>query len=456
MNAWGNETTRAALALLALLRSEPSRLDVEVALTARAAVLDSVALVLGDLVPRTREAKTRIRPHVPLHLLERDPVGALAAVLHRRVAPSFDRSPSQLLEAAHPTGSTTDLWAAAGRQALIAGRAWRGPEVRPIGGEEAWWSVAQVSALAEAVAVLDMDVTKACADRPHATRIIDATAGLRFAARATLDLAQQGERTLASVESEGRPPTRPTPDRALRAAGVDTSGSNVPRLAGRLASTLELNPELTPRHVRLTARVMRDLCILTARSAVDPTGANLRAELGDVARALHGVAREDRGERPLGPVSCRAFELALHDLHGAVVKAVTARTTFDPEDATRLARRLPGLVDGLARCTRAEIEGGRWATPDRRHGPHLLYAIASTTVPAKKPRILGHIEEAEAAARTLADRLPDPARRDLGLPPGSATADLAACSRGREVRRPPVAPYAADPALQRWDGLSQI
>lgn len=422
MNAWTRETIRTALALGEILQAEPSPIDLDVALIARAAVLDGVALVMGDIVPRTRHGLVGNGRLVPLGLVEQDPVRALGLVLRGREQPAFTRSPSELLDAATPVGTPTDFWAAAGRHALLAARAWQGVSAATLSPDAAWKAVGEAAALAEAIAMLDTSLLRVGAHRPDLSRTIGATAGLRLAARETQTLAELG----GAARTRTAEPTSPAPQQVnLRpASGVGTlpqgkgrDGPDLSRQMGRLTAVLHNDAtELTPSHVRICARVGRDLAILSARSAVAPDGHDLRVELGDLARALHTAAEADRGEVALVVAPSRAVELQLRDLHIATMAALSRRVAPDGPEATRIAGRLPDLVGVLAEKTGTEVDARRWAAPDRREGAELAYALASRTEPERRPAVVGLLGKAVTAgdalrARVTAEGSPHPGGR---------------------------------------------
>ena len=144
VTGWDHEFTRVAAALAALAgRSVRADVDLDVAVTARAAVLDLSAAVLAEVAPRTRHVVSTYggRP-VPLHLVERDPIAAFGLVLVGRARPHLDRSPSELLDPPRPCAPATAAWAAAGRHALLGSRAlWTGTPW-DLTGDQAWQTVA--------------------------------------------------------------------------------------------------------------------------------------------------------------------------------------------------------------------------------------------------------------------------------------------------------------------------
>jgi hypothetical protein len=401
VTTWDHEIARVAGDLTALVaRAQRGVVDLDVAVTARAAVLDGAAAVLGDVVPRTRhESSTTRTRHVTLHQLERDPLGALGFVLRRRVRPELERSPSELLDASGPWNAATTAWASAGRHALLAARAWWRSPCRELSGEQAWEAVGTVAAIAEAIAVLDVDLAdRNAGGRPEIDRILASGAGLRIAARETLSLARSGPDP--GPVSAPEPAVRVvTPAEAM--CPVARGGAAISSGLGRLTGMLKDADSLTPQHVRTCARLGRDLAVMTVRDG--GPGAH-REVLGDLARALHCVAHSDRGERAILPSSCRALEVQLLDLHQAT-RALLGRPAgaMDASEADRVQQRLPVLVAALSVTTEQQVAEGRWAVPARNEGDHFPFTMAARTGPCE-PAILQPMRQATTAAEALSDR----------------------------------------------------
>lgn len=159
-----------------------------------------------------------------------------------------------------------------------------------------------------------------------------------------------------------------------------------------------------PNHIRAGAEITRNLAVIAAHGAADSNGVDLRAELADLARALHAVTRSSRGEFSVQPVRPRVLELQLQDLHVSAKLALATRHDFGTADATRLARRLPDLVDALASRTHAQISNLRWAMPDRRENVVLPYAFASTNEPGLTSALMAPLTESTASAASLRER----------------------------------------------------
>ncbi|MGQ0631614.1 MAG: hypothetical protein ACT4P1_11260 [Sporichthyaceae bacterium] len=455
MRLWQREVALAAQALASLLTRGPSEVDLDVVVTARAAVLDHVAHVLGDLVPRTRPDRPRIRHYaVPLARVEADPIGGLALVLQGRGRPHMERSPSELFDNRRPVGPSTADWVEVGRRALLAGRCWGGPTVGNLEPDVAWDVLTEIAGLAEAIAVLDTDLGAVAGQRPDVHALVAATAGLRVAARETLALAApNGDASQPAVaEASSAPIVTPAAGIAARAS----RNSTLARDTRRLTILLDQSTEVTPHHSRACAQVSRDLCILAAGTASSVTGGDLRQELGDVARALHAAATRDRGEFALNPVAAPALELQLRDLHASTRLAFATGVTLDPVDANRLARRLPDLVEILADKALAQVEHGHWAVPDRSEGATLPYAFASTSDAGLTPPMLPALRQAAGAADVLRHQVAHSASATAANPAlSAAVGTLSPVVQERAVANRRPAHPAQSPTRRLGTGISR-
>jgi hypothetical protein len=123
------------------------------------------------------------------------------------------------------------------------------------------------------------------------------------------------------------------------------------------------------------------------------------------------------------------LELQFRDLRSKVTFALASGHGLDANGATKLARRLPALVETLARQTETQVADGRWAIPNRREGDTLPYALASISNPADFPAMLAPLTEARTAAETLRVSL------NSLLPPSSLAVTLARLPERRGPQR---------------------
>jgi hypothetical protein len=457
VSEWQREVALTAQALSCLLTSGPGDVvDLDVAATARAAVLEHVARVLGDLVPRAQLGRPLVRPYlVPLAQVVADPVGGLGLMLQGRGRPHSDRSPSELLDNSRPVGPSTAGWIDVGCHALLADRSWHSTAglLEP---EAAWHALAEISALAEAIGVLDSGLDAVAGQRPDVQALLTATAGLRIAAREVVTLAAPSRAVRPGPAEGAENLSAPVVTPAAGIAGRAARSSTLFRDTRRLTILLDETAELTPHHIRACAQVTRDLCVLAAGNATGVTGPDLRRELGDVARALHTATIRGRGEFSLDPVTTPRLELQLRDLHASTKLAFATGITPSPEDANRLARRLPDLVEVLANKTHAQIDHASWALPDRREDATLPYAFASCSDPELTPPMLSALQQAAAAADVLRDQVAHSAAGKAANPAlAAAVGTLRDVVQKRGVPGRPAAHPAESPSRRHGTGVSR-
>lgn len=437
--SWQRAAVHVADALAEALDHDQSGVDIDVALCARAAMLDHVSTVLADLAPRTSTRHVSEGAHfVPVALVETDPLDALGRVLHGRTRLALDRAPSELLDVRRSVDEVTGLWVQAGRFALVADQCWWRSRERRAGGERARHVVGELACLAYAVAVLDRGLLAAAPGRSDVRVSVGSTAGLRVAAHEVIALSATGESSAPS------PPVRDAA--ALTEALADRAGraSSPSRHLRRLTGLLVCADELTPHQIRACAVVARDLTVLAAADAIDPAGAELRVELGALAQALHAAARADAGEFAICPRDQPALTLQLGELRVMTAAAFAARAAAGTGEATRIARRLPTLVDVLRAKANAQVELSRWAVPHRAEDAQLPYAFASHTDPLCRPPMLEAFETASAVAREVEARSASPMaatrlRAAMGIRPPAVRRPLhlgrAAHARGQVGQR---------------------
>jgi hypothetical protein len=397
-------------------------LDIEVAVTARAAVLAGAAAVLRDLLPSApglRDTDLDL-----LAMAERDPVRAFGVVLHNRGRPQVSRPPSELLDAALGRSATSCRWAAAGREALQADRIWSAL-MQPLEDDQAWHALAQVAAVAELIGTLDPALTKLAsqASRPDLVGYLDRSAGLRIAAREV--------RTLTAGFGDGRAATNPRagvggpePRRIV----VPTDGHTANVALRRLTMLVKDAPTLGPQQVRSIATLGRDLSILAATAgATTASGEPAREHLGALATDLQRVVAGRHGEATLIEHTGLALEHQIRELARYTRAALAGRADRPAaEEASQLASRLPRLLTILGHRAWEQVERRDWAIPDRSERSHLHYAIATAHNPDRAPRMLLQLDRAIAAAQEL--RIPPDQRVGAAIRNAAAVAGHARSS----------------------------
>ncbi|WP_293769476.1 hypothetical protein [Sporichthya sp.] len=392
------------------------RIDLDVAVTARAAVLAGAAVVLQDLSAVPRELPTSGRMDM-LAMAERDPVRALAIRLQGRGRPRLTRSPSELLDAAAPGSDVTRRWAAVGRDALWADQMWSAV-VRQLDGEHAWHAVREVAALIELVTACDqaLRTVVVAASRPDLVAYLDCSIGLRLIAREVRSLADAP--TGREPESPTRAISGPEPRRVI----APTDGRSACAAIRRLTTLVKDADVVAPAHVRVVATLGRDLSILAARAgALTADGRPLREGLSELVAELHQVVLGRHGEAVMVECHAPALEHQIRELARYTHAALGGRAPLpDNTEASRIAGRVPRLLGVLAEQTRTQVDHRRWAIPDRSQRTCLRYTIATRQDPDRMPRMLTELERAIAAASEL--RLRNDSRAVPGTPTSTRVA----------------------------------
>ena len=371
--------------------------DIEVAVTARAAVLAGAAAVLRDLLPSVPQLRGSDLDL--LAMAERDPIRAFGVVLHNRGRPQVSRPPSELLDAALGGSPASCRWAGAGREALQADRIWSAL-MQPLEDDQAWHALAQVAAIAELIGTLDPALTRLAtqASRPDLVAYLDRSAGLRIAAREV--------RALTAASGEGRAAVNPrvgVGGPGPRRIVVPTDGHTANVALRRLTVLVKDTPTLGPQQVRSIATLGRDLTILAATAgATTGSGEPGREHLGALATELQRVVAGRHGEATLIEHSGRALEHQVRELARYTRAALADRAPRPAaEEASRLVSRLPRLLTILGHRAWEQVERRDWAIPDRSERSHLHYAIATAHNPDRAPRMLLQLDRAIAAAQEL-------------------------------------------------------
>ncbi|MGQ0631519.1 MAG: hypothetical protein ACT4P1_10785 [Sporichthyaceae bacterium] len=436
MSTWDREIAATAEAFADLLTEPGRRFDIDVAITARAAVLECVSTVLGDIAPRIRQPVWGGRGGPSLALVVADPLRALDEILRHRPRLELARSPSELLDYSRRPRGSTAAWSSAGRHALLASRAWSTDAPHVLPAERAWQVVSEVAALAEAIGQLDPDLVAQAGSRPDVAHVLTRAGGLRLVAREVATLATRGEHGAPHVGPAlaDRPTMRVHPGPIRGASPTSVAELDIAAQTRRLTSLLAAANYLTPPHVRGTAAVARDLTVLAGAHAARSGEGDSSQVLAGLAVHLHAAADSHHGEQAIVGGRNPALELQLRELRQCTRVALAADR--EPAGTSRLVRRLPPLVDLLARQAKIQIVEQRWAIPNRAGGARLPYTYASTLDPLRCPPILTHLQSAGSVAAAL--------RADQVTPSPMPAAAAIACAslrsgfqeRERDGRRP--------------------
>lgn len=379
------------------------------ALVARDAILAAVADPYRDLAGVSNTAVRR----ASLDAAAEHPVALLRFMLDRAPAgfPAQRQSPPETL-----AGRT---WASAGNNASLLQQAWRNtdPETWPTGAEK-WTVLADLSAVIEAVTLLDRHIV------PDASESAALPSGLGVAAREVRRLSLAGE--LPSLAEPRTLPSRPVRVRSLE----DLAGAQV-----RLATLLRRAEHLDPAAMRqVTLAHRQTVGVITwamGRLASDERSSALYTAFASHAGLL--TLSRDRGVASILPGDERpraqALEIAgfTERLHGR------GRITRGDQPAVLAAARSALHVsETLGQTAEAHLGAGRWLMPD---GNSVALIWVRADLQGEPPRTVAILRAAQDHAKQLASLpgLPTPAP-----PPtmnGPASIRLAA-SMATRVRRP--------------------
>jgi hypothetical protein len=329
--------------------------DLDVALTARAGVLELAMVVQRDLTRPAGRSSAAEGSRLEAH-----PVAGLADALQRHPRVPAEAAPSDLLmgEADSDVGRA---WQLIGRHAISAQHHWNTGSLRATG-PQAWAGLADMAAVGSVIAELDADLAASARSLPGRERAAvglagGVTSGLRVAARLVAELAATGPL------SEG-PELLPAGNRGLVTI---TSAGDVPTALEQFATLLRTAGHVRPE--RLALMVVGHL--RTCQAALDamPSAPQdpVRLRLQHHVEALRETTRH-----PVTAASVRAGDTrSLRQMQ--VIRQALASTPSQlladlTADSAQAARLVAGLADGtraLRETADRHIVDGHWLLPDR-------------------------------------------------------------------------------------------
>lgn len=404
--------------------SELDRAGLGTALRARREILGLFREVLTEVAPGGSTPTARTAVGVPTVAdLQVDPVAVLSRAVADHPAPRApwdDTRPSEVFGPGH-----TQPWNEAGRHALLARQGWSGLR-DPFSDAQRWSAVADVAALAQTLAVIDVDLLRAAGRPPTADReLLDALAaasssGLRLAAAEVLQLAEAGD-----LPSWGEPGCFTGP------AGVLVVGSAVSLNQGhaRLPAQIRRAEHLSPPAVGLLlsgqARALATAAL--ALRATDPQRAERAAQLSQQLRVAVPPSRHLAALMPDDPRPVAQTRELLR--HLATVSA--ADQLYHPALAA-IIDRAPVVVQTLASTAQRSMNAGEWLVPDtdEPNRPNAaLWRLARPT--DRPPQLLRTLDAITADNLAAANRPPAPSARSA---PPAARDTLAGITAARAVR----------------------
>lgn len=414
------------------------REGLEEALAARQEVLQLLRTVLYDLrvatvyaVQASEESRPSGLPRPPRSAaaIEADPVAALEATLAAYPAPAGLGVGRGGVGVAGESGAgpTADGWAAVGRHAVLARAAWSEIEPIRVPPLQQWSAVADVAALAQAVAVVDQDLAEAArrmaapAWRPLAAAT---RAGLRTTAESAAALAAGG----------------PLPEWGREAGSLllVRSPADLPAAQQRLVEQLDAAAGLSPRSVVLVAT--GQVRLLAAGAAVlgsEPAHAGRVAEARElqerVSRAVasgHLLAARGQQDDRRPVAQCREMVGVLE-----ARRALSARLPRMERLGAfgAMLDRVPAVLAAVSRQAEHGVRSGQWLVPDVGHRSIATRRWVPVARGGGTPPLCAEL--AAAAARAAAGR-PAPLP-PLAPPPREVLAGISAAYRPRR----PVQPF---------------
>jgi len=347
MSTFGDEISGLGRELVKLL-ADPftpglTKLDLEVAIGSRNDVLLSLVTMYAVVVPpHTRSGRTEIGD------LERHPAAVLAQALNRPRRPFTDvLSPSdrQLHQAAHPSARH---WQQAARHAFLAADHLTGGDTSWLTDPAArWQAVAMLADAAEAIAVLDEDLTRVAAAGGHATyaQQLHATSGtgLRAAAAEVARTARSGV-----LDDRGMSTSRPIPTAHEAVLPLD-------RVEDLAVAQQRVAAQLDPRHGLPGPTALQQIAI-----------GQVRAHLS-VVRILHAAGDGDPQRRADYLEAANACHARAHSLADIAATSDTVASLLGTRGDLRAVQQTGEILRLLTRA-----ETGLTAESGTTLAPHVL------------------------------------------------------------------------------------
>lgn len=410
------------------------------ALIARSATLTLAADVHREVAGIRRHAVGRTVTD-----LENHPVAVLGRVLSEQPRPRPQLAPTDALNATSLTTAGRQ-WGAAARHAILAHHEWLTGLRRAWAPVQAWTALADVAALAEAVTVLDRDLTIAATSLGRG----EDAAELASAAASGLRLTAAQVQTLARAGPLAAWPIDRIPLERGRVHQV-TSTADLPQAQANLVSLLSQTRSLRPEHANQIAIGQARNATTIARTLHELTDRDNGRHIQALADSLDAIARPllAAGDRPqrtasLHPADPRplhqAGELTRHlTRHGSARPTPGDSTPDDISALVSYAGHIRSVVRALTDAAGREVLTGRWLVPSQ--GAATAWTPVALGLP--EPGLLTALRNAipltddvSATANRISGRSNSSTKVPLGTPPREAL--TVALSQAQRVR--PTAP----------------
>ncbi|MFC5382154.1 hypothetical protein [Aquipuribacter nitratireducens] len=398
----------------------------ELTLAGHGALIRLLREVHRDLTARPQRERERLPAAPSIELLERDPVRALGDALERHTVSGGIAVSNVMATRAAP--GTSAAWQSLVKAATLAGHAWRSadPESRPQQ-HQAWSVMADVAALSQAAALLDLDISRAASRMSSALheRLAVSPAELsdRYATAAVEGLRAAGERVLSIAQQGPLPDVGPLRQPVMRPAPL-RHPAHVPDAQAAIAELLNRSSVISPRDFVLAVHAQARLMQHVVRLADDPSVADAaKSHLDTLSRVV---------PRALATVEPRSDTRAL--LQSQAVLSFVSAMQPSHKDAGRvaaaLARSQPALIDALERTALRQLGSGSWLVPNpNERATSVLWVVRTPSATADVPDVVMRLRDTRPTAHgvaTTAGHNPFPA--------GEARAALALARLGQPPR----------------------
>lgn len=362
----------------------------------------SHATTIRLLVDMHRDLTNRAgntRPPAPtLELLETNPVKALGAALERHPA-TPGVALSDVMTTKPPPGSARD-WHDLARASTVAARAWRDaePASRPQR-DQAWSLMADVGAVSEGLAVLDLDISRAATRlTERGQELLGVSAGVlseRYGSAAVQGLRAAGERTRTLANHGPLPDVAPLREPISCAAAVRFP-AHVPAAQAATIELLGRSGPINPNDLSVLVRAQAQLSEHAARLTQDPRLAGLARQ--------HAVEMAGVIPRGLSTIEPASDLRPLQQTQALLNYLRTVRG--DHPDAGRIAsaiaRSQPNIVDALYRSSRHQLAAGAWLVPNPNERSTTAIWVRQPARMERQPDLVDRLVQARASAHDLA------------------------------------------------------
>ena len=391
--AWHAVGHRVAALVIAPTPVTPD--TVPLAVASHATTIRLLVDIHRDLTNRAANA----RPPAPtVELLETNPVKALGAALERHPA-TPGVALSDVMTTKPPPGSARD-WHDLARASTVAARAWHDaePASRPQR-DQAWSLMADVGAVSEGLAILDLDISRAATRlNEHGQELLGVSAGVlseRYGSAAVQGIRAAGERTRTLANHGPRPDVAPLREPISRPGAVRLP-AHVPAAQAATVELLGRSGSISPSDMAVLVRAQARLSEHAARLTPDPRLAGLALQ--------HAVQLADVIPRGLSTIEPASDLRPLQQTQSLLTYLRTVRAEHPDAGriAAAIARSQPDLVDALYRNSRHQLAAGAWLVPNPNERSTTAIWVRQPARTEGQPDLVDRLVQARASAHDLA------------------------------------------------------